>query len=63
MLGLFSVLLIICCIIQFGSAATIASWKKIDGSADAKIRKGFNDLITAYDVEKEVSTKSIGMSA
>jgi len=59
LIGLFSVLLIICCIIQFGSAATIASWKKIDGSADAKIRKGFNDLITAYDVEKEVSTKSI----
>jgi len=30
LLGVFAFLLIVCCIIQFGSAAALASWKRFD---------------------------------
>lgn len=59
LIGLFAGLLLICCVIEFGSAAAIASWKTIDGAADDKIRKGFNSIISKYDQEHETTTKGI----
>jgi len=62
LIGLFAGLLVFCCIIEFGSAAAIASWKTIDGAADDKIKNGFDSIISKYDPTEghETSTKGIG---
>merc|ERR1711990_297247 len=59
LLGLFSFLLIVCCIIQFGSAAALASWKSIDGTAEDKLSHTFDGLIEHYDADQAIKSKAI----
>ena len=62
LLGLFSFLLIICCIIQFGSAAALASWKSIDDNHEKIVEEHFSNLIEHYnpDPDHKISTTAIG---
>lgn len=61
LLGLFSFLLIICCIIQFGSAAALASWKSIDDNHEKIVEEHFSNLIEHYnpDPDHKISTTAI----
>lgn len=59
LIGLFATLLIVCCIIEFVAASALATWKTIDGAADLKIQKGFNDVIRTYHDDSAVSSASI----
>lgn len=49
LLGLFSFLMIICVIVQFGAAVTISSWSSITDSDEGIIQTHFKDMIVHYN--------------